>query len=112
MIKMTLLSNTKKYFTKLGYDFFEGEQLYGYSGQLRYFDLLISGKGNKRLVVVFDWKKTVGVDMIIKTDRAASDVNLERPIIVARKFSDHARAYANRRSLSLLTIHEIMSVIK
>ena len=112
MIKMTLLSKTKKYFTKLGYDFVEDEQLYGYSGQLRCFDLLISGKGNKRLVVVFDWKKTVGVDMIIKTDREASDVNLERPIIVAPKFSDHARAYANRRGLSLITIHEIMSAIK
>ncbi len=109
---MTLLSNTKKYFTKLGYDFIEGEQLYGYSGQLRYFDLLISGKGNKRLVVVFEWKKTVGIDMIIKTDRAAFDVNLERPIIVAQKFSDHARAYANRRGLSLITTYEIMSTIK
>lgn len=112
MIKMTLLSNAKKYFTKLGYNCVEGEQLYGYSGQLRSFDLLISGKGNKRLVVVFEWKRTVGVDMVIKTDRAASDVNLERPIIVAPKFSDHARAYANRRGLSLITIHEIMSVIK
>ena len=112
MIKMTLLSNTKKYFRKLGYDFVEGEQLYGYSGQLRYCDLLISGKGNKRLVIVFEWKKTVGVDMIIKTDRAAADVNLARPIIVAPKFSDHARAYANRRGLSLVTTREITSAIK
>ena len=109
---MTLLSNTKKYFTKLGYDFVEGEQLYGYSGQLRYFDLLLSGKGNKRLVVVFEWKKTVGIDMIIKTDRAALDVNFERPIIIAKKFSDHARAYANRRGLSLITSQEIMSTIR
>ncbi|MGD8545720.1 MAG: hypothetical protein PVH12_06040, partial [Candidatus Bathyarchaeota archaeon] len=50
-----------------------------------------------------NWKRTIGVNMIISLDKASEDVGLKNPIIVGGKFSDHAKSYANRRKITLLT---------
>jgi hypothetical protein len=48
------------------------------------------------------------VNIIINIDKASSDVGLATPIIVGEKFSDHAKAYANRRKITLLTTQQVM----
>jgi hypothetical protein len=50
----------------------------------------------------------VGVNMVINLDKAAADVGLPNPIMIAEKFSGHAKAYANRRGILLLTKREII----
>ena len=45
--------------------------------------------------------------MIINIDKASEDVGLSSPIIVGEKFSDHAKSYANRRKITLLTKRQI-----
>lgn len=79
----------------------------GFSGLPHNFDLVVRKGGEERLVWIKDWKRTVGVNMVINIDKAAADVGLPNPIVVSQKFSGHAKAYANRRGVTLITKREI-----
>lgn len=50
--------------------------------------------------------------MVINMDRAAADAGVPGAVIVAEKFSDHAKAYAKRRGLILITRHELANQIR
>lgn len=96
------------YFRQRGYEIEMDVILEGVSGLPRKFDLIIRKGSEQRMVWIKDWKRTVGVNMIINVDRASSDVGFSNPIVVSEKFSGHAKAYANRRGVTLLTKREIM----
>jgi hypothetical protein len=91
------------YFHQRGYTVEQNIALEGSSGLLYRFDLLIKKGQEIHPVVIKDWKRTVGVNMIINADKASENTNLSRPIIIATKFSDHAKAYSNKRRITLLT---------
>ncbi len=74
------------------------------SGLTHKLDLVITKGEDQRLVWIREWKRTVGVNMIINMDKAAEDVGMPRPIMISSKFSGHAKAYANRRGITLLTL--------
>jgi hypothetical protein len=80
----------------------------GGSGLLQKFDLVLRKGKEQRMVWIKDWKRTVGVNIVINLDRASADVGFPNPIIISEKFSGHARAYANRRGVTLLTKSEII----
>ena len=80
----------------------------GFSGLPRRFDLVVVERGGgRRPVWIKDWKRTVGVNMVINLDKASMDVGLSNPILISEKFSGHAKAYANRQGITLLTRREI-----
>jgi len=107
MAASSLLDLAARYFKKRGYSIEKNVRHEGFSGLLRNFDLLVV-KGDKRHPVwIRDWKRTVGVNIVINIDRASSDVGYSGPILIAGKFSDHAKAYANRRAIKLITRSEI-----
>ena len=85
--------------------------LIGLSGLPHSFDLLVSKEQEQHVVWVMDWNKTVGIDTIIKADQAAADVDLPSPILVARKFSDHVKAYANKKRITLVTEKELVKLV-
>jgi len=101
-----------KYFREKGYKIEQNITLEGNSGLLRDFDLIIQRGNDRRVVWIKDWKRTVGVNMVINIDKASSDVGLSRPILVSDKFSGHAKAYANRRRITLLTKREILRALR
>ncbi|MBS7644295.1 restriction endonuclease [Candidatus Bathyarchaeota archaeon] len=111
MTNQSLLELAIKYFKLRGYQVEQDVMLNGASGVLQTFDLLISRPESRHIVMVKDWKRTVGVNMVINIDRASADVRIPNPIIVAEMFSDHAKAYANRRGVTLLTKREILAQI-
>ncbi len=93
-----------KYFKKEGYKVNrENAVLEGYSGETRHFDLIVQKGRLEQGVWVRDWNRTVGVNLIIGLDTASEDVGLGSPIMIAEKFSDHAKSYSNRRKITLLT---------
>jgi len=105
----TLLDLVIKYFKKNGYKTEQNVLLEGSSGISRKFDLIVR-KGNKQqLVLVKDWKRTVGVNMVINMDKASDEVGLANSILISEKFSSHAKAYAHRRGITLLTKREILT---
>jgi hypothetical protein len=104
----TLKQLVTNYFKQKGYDITESPTLDGFSGVTHTFDLLIQKTQEKRLIWLRDWNRTVGVNMIIKMDNAAEDVAIPKPIMISQQFSGHAKAYANRRGVVLLTKTEII----
>ena len=97
-----------KYFTRRGYIIERDVIWEGFSGLIQKFDIVLRRDNEQRMVWIKDWKRTVGVNVIIGLDKASTDVGFPNPIVISEKFSDHARAYANRRGMTLLTKREII----
>lgn len=105
----SLVDSVVTYFRRKGYrierdTIWEGKA----SGISHRFDLIIRKSNEQRLVWIRAWKRTVGVNMVINLDKAAEDVGMTSPIMISDKFSGHAKAYANRRGITLLTKREIL----
>jgi hypothetical protein len=99
-----LIESAARYFKKEGYKVErEATTLEGFSGISRKFDLIIQKGRVTQAVWVRDWDRTIGVNVVISLDKASEDVGLSNPVLIGEKFSDHAKAYANRRKVMLLT---------
>jgi hypothetical protein len=97
-----------RYFKKEGYKVErETTTLEGFSGISRKFDLIVQKGRVTQGVWIRDWNRTIGVNVVIGLDKASEDVSLSNPILIGEKFSDHAKSYANRRKVMLLTKRQI-----
>lgn len=108
----SLKESVIQYFRKKGYKVEENVSLEGYRGIPRNFDLIIQKGRLTQGVWVKDWKRTIGINVIINLDKASEEVELPNPIIVGEKFSDHAKSYANRRKIMLITKRQILQSLK
>lgn len=98
-----LMRQAIRYFQEKGYKVEqENTTLEGFSGISRKFDLIVQKGRLTQGVWIRDWKRTIGINIIINLDKASDDVSLANPILVGEQFSDHAKAYANRRKIMLL----------
>ncbi len=108
-LQSKLVPDVTKYFRKEGYKVeADATSFDGFSGITQNFDLIVQKGHTAQGVWIRDWKRTIGVNIIINIDKASSDVGLSSPIIVGEKFSDHAKSYANRRKITLLTRQHLM----
>jgi galactitol-specific phosphotransferase system IIB component len=108
-----LVQAAVRYFRKEGYKVEENAtSKEGFSGTSSNFDLIVARGRVEQGVWIRDWKRTIGVNVIINVDKACADVGLSSPIIVGEKFSDHAKSYANRRKLTLLTKRQITQSLR
>lgn len=106
--RLNLVQLAIRYFRKKGYKVErETTTLEGYSGVSRKFDLIVQKGRLVQGVWIRDWRRTIGVNVVINLDKASEDVSLKNPIIIGEKFSDHAKSYANRRKVTLLTKRRI-----
>jgi len=104
-----LLPQVLRYFKKEGFSIEQDATTFdGFSGITQKFDLIVQKGHVTQGVWIRDWNRTIGVNIIINIDKASSDVGLASPIIVGEKFSDHAKAYSNRRKITLLTTQQVM----
>jgi hypothetical protein len=108
MSEASIVDLVINYFKREGYKIERDAVFEGLSGLLHRFDLVIRKGKERRLVLIKDWKRTVGVNMVINLDTASADLGLSNPIMVSQKFSGHAKAYANRRAITLLTKRQIL----
>ena len=103
-----LVELAMRYFRKEGYKVErEATTLEGFSGISRRFDLIVQKGRVTQGVWIRDWNRTIGVNVVIGLDKASEDVSLSNPILIGEKFSDHAKSYANRRKIMLLTKRQI-----
>jgi len=108
-----LLPHVIRYFKKEGFSIEQDATSFeGFSGIKQKFDLIVQKGHVTQGVWIRDWNRTIGVNIIINIDKASSDVGLASPIIVGEKFSDHAKAYANRRKITLLTTQQVMTRLR
>jgi len=102
-----------KYFKKEGYKINqENTTLDGFTGTSRKFNLIVQKGRVEQGVWIRDWNRTIGVNIIINLDTSSDDVGLSSPIMIGEKFSDHAKSYANRRKLTLLTKQKILTSLR
>lgn len=111
MSRLSLANLAAKYFRQNGYQTEKDAVLEGVSGLSRKFDLIIRRGREKRTVWIKDWNRTVGVNIVINIDKAAEDIGFPKPIIISEKFSGHAKAYANRRGITLLSKQQILRLL-
>jgi hypothetical protein len=111
MSRLSLNDLATKYFRQNGYKIEKDAILEGTSGIIQKFDLIIHRGRENRSVWIRDWNRTVGVNIVINIDKAAEDVGLPKPIIISEKFSGHAKAYANRRGITLLSKQQILRLL-
>lgn len=78
----------------------------------RKFDLVVRRGSEVHLVWIKEWNRTVGVNIVINVDKAAQNIGLANPILVAERFSEHAKAYASRRGIKLLTKSDILRGVR
>ena len=90
----------------------ENATLEGFTGISRKFDLIVQKGRVEQGVWIRDWNRTIGVNLIINLDTSSDDVGLSSPIMIGEKFSDHAKSYANRRKITLLTKQKIVTSLR
>ena len=101
--RLDLIELARRYFRKKGYKVQSETTLEGYRGLSRKFDLIVQKSRLVQGVWIRDWKRTIGVNVVINLDKASEDVGFKNPILIGGKFSGHAKSYANRRKITLLT---------
>jgi len=105
---LDLVQLATRYFKKEGYKVEQNTtKLEGFSGISRKFNLIVQKGRAAQGVWIRNWNRTIGVNIVINLDKASDDVGLSNPILIGEKFSDHAKAYANRRKITLLTKRQI-----
>jgi hypothetical protein len=109
---LDLKSSAVQYFRKKGYKVEEDISLEGFRGIQRTFDLIVQRGRQAQCVWIRDWKRTIGINVVINLDKASEEVGLPNPIIIGEKFSDHAKSYANRRKIMLLTKRQILQSLR
>lgn len=108
-----LVQSVIRYFKKEGFKVDqETTTLEGFSGTSTKFDLIVQKGRVAQGVWIRDWNRTIGVNMIINIDKASEDVRLSSPLVIGEKFSDHAKSYANRRKVTLLTKRQITQSLR
>jgi len=92
-----------RYFRRLGYSVELDVEVSDRAGRVHRLDMLIKRDKDVRPVWIKEWRRTVGVNVIINVDTEAEELGLGRPVIVGTRFSDRARSYASRKGITLLT---------
>ncbi|MCX8171397.1 MAG: restriction endonuclease [Candidatus Bathyarchaeota archaeon] len=111
MSQKPLIALAIRYFNRRGYTVDENPPR-GDDSPRRSFDLIIRRGSEVHPVWIKDWNRTVGVNIIINIDKIAQSLGFPSPILVAGKFSEHAKAYANRRGIRLITKSDILKGLK
>jgi galactitol-specific phosphotransferase system IIB component len=102
-----------RYFKKEGYKVEqEVTTLEGLGGISKRFDLIVQKGRVAQGVWIRDWNRTIGINVIINLDKISENVGLSNPILIGEKFSDHARLYAYRRKVTLLTKQQLVRSLR
>ncbi|MBS7648092.1 MAG: restriction endonuclease [Candidatus Bathyarchaeia archaeon] len=112
MSRQSLTKLAIQYFTRRGYVIDKALTQDDDNPLAKKFDLIVRKGSETYPVCVKNWNRTVGVNIIINIDKIAQNAGLSNPILIAEKFSEHAKAYANRRGIKLLTRSDILRGIR
>jgi len=111
MLRPPLIDLAIEYFTRRGYrvEKLKEEEPFQRNPKI---DFTVTKQNKVHPVMIKDWNRTVGVNVVINLDKASQNKAFASPILVAEKFSEHARAYANRRGIMLITRSEIIRSLR
>ncbi len=111
MTQYSLKELTVEYFNRRGYEVKKDQPQEELNTPAK-FDLIVSKSKEIHPVRIKEWNRTVGVNIVINMDKASVKSGFSSPILVSEKFSEHAKAYATRRGIMLITKFEIMRSLR
>ncbi|HEW89911.1 MAG TPA: hypothetical protein ENG43_01030 [Candidatus Bathyarchaeota archaeon] len=111
MRRLPLRELAARYFKRLGYAIETDVEVDDVAGKAHKLDMLVRREGEVRPVWIKDWRRTVGVNVIINVDLEAEELGLGKPIVVGNRISDRARSYASRRGILLLTPGDLEEIL-
>jgi hypothetical protein len=106
MSRLSLISLTIEYFKSKGYKVEKVNRIDKPYNTPK-LDLIVYKGQKKYPVLVKDWKRTVGVNVIIKFDNYTEKKKFSNPIFIANYLSAHVKAYATRRGITILNRLEL-----
>lgn len=112
MTHYSLKDLTVEYFSRRGYEVKKDQPKEEELKIPPKFDLIVSKRKEIHPVRIKQWNRTVGVNIVINMDKASVKSGFTSPILVSEKFSEHAKAYATRRGIMLITRYEIMRSLR
>ncbi|MFX0163304.1 MAG: restriction endonuclease [Candidatus Hodarchaeota archaeon] len=121
--KASLEGISRKFFQIKGFTTREKVRLRGKSGQNHEFNMLLSQSRDKEKnaeslgdigygVLIKDWKRSIGVNVIIKFDQMIEDAGLEGGIIVGNDFSANAQNFAKKSGIVSYSRGELVSLLR
>jgi len=92
------------FFKEMNFEIKEQITLIGASGKRYHFDMVIRSPKkdleiNEVLVKIIDWKRTVGVDRLIRIERMLNDLQNPKGLIISNAFSEPAIKFAKKHGL-------------
>ena len=115
-IEMDLKTIATSFFRKKKFDVKEEVTLMDESGKKHHFEMVVSIENdvqfNKIAVKILDWKRTVGVDRLIRFERILSDFRNLKGMIVSNRFSESAINFARRRGLVVYSREDLLLLIE
>ncbi|MEM3716528.1 MAG: restriction endonuclease [Candidatus Bathyarchaeia archaeon] len=114
MSRQSLTKIAMQYFMKRGYIINKNrmEESNEEPSSPKKFDFMVKRGGEAHPVWIKEWNRTVGVNVVISIDKLAQSMGFTNPIIIAEKFSEHAKAYANRKGIRLLARPDLLRGLK
>ena len=92
MLREPLMKLAIEYFRRRGYKIERvGQSGASSSTGSSKIDFIIIKQDEMHPVLVKEWNRTVGVNVVINFDKASQDKRFSNPILVSEKFSEHAR---------------------
>jgi hypothetical protein len=108
----TLYHEAVVFFHKMNFVINEDITLVGNSGKKHHFAMKIKiakdVEINEMLVKVMDWKRSVGVDQIIRFERVLEDLNNQKGMIISNGFSKTAINLGKKRGLILYSRDQLV----
>lgn len=101
--KPSLHEIATKFFQKRKFELQENVTLLGESGKKHKIELIAKIDSdvlfNKIAIKILDWKRSVGVDRLIRFERILNDLNGMKGMMISNEFSTSAKNFAKRRGI-------------
>lgn len=93
-----------RYFTRKGVDLAFNIQLKRDDGKKQKVDIITTDKvGDKTAVLVVNWNRSIGVNVIRKLSRIVQGTPMKTGILIGKTFSEHSRRFARDYEVKLLS---------
>jgi len=93
-----------RYFTRKNLDLEFNVKIKSDDGKKQNIDIVSTDKsGDKTAILVVNWGRSIGVNVIRKLSRIVNGSALQKGILIGRTFSEHSRKFARDYNIQLLS---------
>jgi len=101
--KESLLEIAHRYFTRKGLDVAFNVDTKKIDGKMQKLDMVASDHSGKVGILVTNWDRSIGVNVIRKLSRIIQATELKDGILIGDSFSEHCRQFAKDYKVQLLS---------